>query len=90
MSTDDALKTHEEAARLHDDTLAMLAQVAGRRVRVLRAVVYEGPAEDVLRTLARSLPLGVKEMGSVGASFTITVSQGAIEVLPEETPEPVE
>lgn len=36
---------------------ASLTRLAGKRIRVLRAVVYEGPAEAVMAQLARSLPV---------------------------------
>jgi hypothetical protein len=49
----------------------------GARVRVVRAVVYEGPAERVRQQLASSLPVGSRDTGLV----TITVSQGPVEVL---------
>ena len=50
----------------------------GQRIRVLRAVVYEGDAEAVFKNLDSSLPVGVKTL----LTHTIIVSQGEIEVVP--------
>ncbi len=55
-----------------------LTRLAGKRIRVLRAVVYEGPAEAVMTQLARSLPVGTRDCGK----YTITViDNGAVKVL---------
>lgn len=34
--------------------------LAGKRIRVLRALTFEGDAEAVLRQLAQSLPVGTR------------------------------
>ena len=54
---DDVVRRAVEAASSHP--------LAVRRVRVVRVLVYEGRGVDVLRTLARSLPVGTKTVGSV-------------------------
>lgn len=55
--------------------------LAGKRVRVVRAIVYEGEGAAVLKQLAGSLPVGTKEVRK--GTLTITVSQGEIEIIPD-------
>jgi len=50
-------------------------------VRIIRTVVYEGKAEDILKTLAKSLPCGERQ--AIG--YKITVIQHPAEKL--EDPE---
>lgn len=71
----------------------MQARLRGRRVRVLRAVVYEGFAEDVQQQLASSLPEGTKgfRLARSSGELTITITQAAIEVMdPDGSWHPVE
>lgn len=42
-----------------------------RKIRVVRAVVFEGPLEGVLQQIARSLPEGTETRGSAGVSITV-------------------
>lgn len=71
--TDQEEKLFTEATGVLDDR----KQYAGKRVRVVRAVLLEGPYEDVARTLGSSLPTGTATRGNV--EFTVT--QGPIKVL---------
>lgn len=61
---------------------ATTAARAGRRVRVIRTVVYEGTAESVERTLTRSLTTGVHRHHR--GALQLTVCQGPIMVLPPD------
>lgn len=74
----------EEAQALVDCHELHLQQLAGKQVRVVRAVVYEGKAEQVLDQLARSLPPGTKTFGGL---VKITVVQGEIHVVEAVEPE---
>lgn len=42
-----------------------LDELQGKRIRVLRAIEYEGEAEAVFKQLAGSLPPGEKDIGKV-------------------------
>lgn len=58
------LRTKARAlAEQHDVDLAALR---GRRIRVVRAVVYEGEATTVFDQLARSMPIGTAERRVAG------------------------
>lgn len=65
--------------------------LAGKRIRVLRALTFEGDAEMVLRQLAQSLPIGTREWGKPtvdGARpLSLTIAQGEIEII-EAKPTP--
>lgn len=61
---------------------AAIAARAGRRVRVIRTVVYEGTAEYVERVLTQSLTPGIHQH-HYGA-LRLTVCQGPITVLPTD------
>jgi len=66
---------------------AKLEQLRGKRIRVMRVLVYEGEAETVLQQLSRSLPSGVRDLhGSSGATrpgmLTLTIiDEGTLKIL---------
>lgn len=64
----------EEAGRALADRQALEAKFAGRRVRVVRAVTFEGPIAAVLRQIGASLPLGSRSYRDV----TVDIAQGEI------------
>jgi len=85
-----ANSTHQGADAVILAKAAELAQprVLPGRVRVLRAVVFEGSAEAVAEQIARSLPEGVKPIE--GKDLTIKVVSGPLEMqLPDGTWEKV-
>lgn len=65
--------------------------LVGKRIRVLRALTFEGDAGMVLRQLAQSLPVGTREWGKPTADGTrhlsLTVVQGEIEII-DTQPDP--
>ena len=67
-----------------------LDRLRGRRVRIVRAVVYDGDAETVFLQLARSLApghhpnLGVSGSGD-NRRMNVTVVQGQTEILVDDT-----
>ena len=67
----------ERALQEASDVLRADASKAGKRGRAVRAVIYEGTYEDVRDVLSKSLPVGVKPLGSI----TITTAQGPIKVV---------
>lgn len=76
-----------EARRILDDSLTSLDQLKGKKVRVIRAVVFEGDPEAVVMQLARSMAPGKHfhngrrlDNKSYG-EYTITIAGGAIEVV---------
>lgn len=66
--------------------------LAGKRLRVLRAITFEGDAEAVLLQLAQSQPVGTREWGRPKADgsrpLSMTIAQGEIEVVQEPAPAP--
>ena len=60
-----------------------LEQLNGKRIRILRAIVYEGDAMSVMRQLAKSLPTGTKEIRPQnGGPLTITViDEGLLQII---------
>lgn len=72
------------ARALAEQAGATLDQLQHRRVRVLRALVYEGRGDAVLVQLARSLPEGTRELHR--REITITVTQDALHDLGEHQP----
>lgn len=65
-----------------------LEDLKGKRIRVVRVVVFEGDSEDVLKQLARSLPEGELRLSVAGEPtrgrvLTVTVAQDEIKVLDE-------
>ena len=76
------LVAEAEAVLVADDLIA--AAAAGKRVRVVRAVVFEGDADAVRRQILNSSPLGERVLsprGMAGGEIQITVAQGPIQVL---------
>lgn len=68
----------DAAAALATRYSVSLERLAGKQIRVLRAVVYEGTAEAVMKQLARSLPVGPRDCGE----YTVTViDNGTVKVL---------
>lgn len=67
------------ASHLTAEHKARIASYRGRRVRVLRAIVYEGDGETIMDQLVRSLPVGIRE--AHGGKITITVVQGEVQDL---------
>jgi hypothetical protein len=65
-----------------ESIIAEAKAIMGQRIRVVRAVVYEGNAAEVMETLARSLPIGAKQC----VGYTIRVAQGPIEVVSANPP----
>jgi hypothetical protein len=78
-----------KAADLLGERAELLRELGTKRVRVVRAIVYEGDAATVLEQLTRSLTEGVHNPGRPARSggLTITIVQGDIEVDGEESPE---
>jgi hypothetical protein len=74
---------------------AKIEQLRGKRIRVMRVLVYEGDAETVLQQLSRSLPSGARDFplrrdlhGSSGATrpgtLTLTIiDEGTLKILSE-------
>ena len=75
VTEQDILDRAKEVAARFDVKLEALR---GKRIRVLRAVVYEGEAEAVFRQLARSLPPGTRKVKPWDSTLelTITVVEG--------------
>jgi len=73
----------QRAQQVSRELQEQIDRVKGKQIRVLRAVVYEGEGEAVLRCLAGSLPVGTKVVPNHGSPYTITVSQDKIVTLPE-------
>lgn len=61
---------------------AAIATRTGRRVRVIRTVIYEGTAEYVERTLTQSLTPGIHRHHR--GALQLTICQGPITVLPTD------
>lgn len=66
-----------------------LEQLRGKRIRVVRAIVYEGDAWLVLEQLARSLPVGTRAQpivggGRSGPTINVTVIQDQPEILVDD------
>ena len=70
-----------EARALDAERRLFVSGLAGKRIRVLRALVYEGPADKVFRQLGMSLPVGVREFAH--GLGTITVNESPVEVIDE-------
>lgn len=68
-----------EARALDAERRLFVSGLAGKRIRVLRALVYEGTADVVFRQLGMSLPVGVREFAH--GLGTITVNESPVEVL---------
>lgn len=64
------------AATALADEVNQRVELVGRKVSVIRVLVYEGEGGEVLDQLARSLPVGVKRF--TGNSISIRVLQRAI------------
>lgn len=73
----------DEAEGILNADLLLAAASAGKRVRVVRAVVFEGDAAAVLRQIANSSPLGSRVTTARGGTgeLTVTIAQGPIQVL---------
>lgn len=80
MENDQFIQRAQQVSREFQE---QIDRVKGKQIRVLRAVVYEGEGEAVLRCLASSLPVGTKVVPNRGSPYTITVSQDKIVTLPE-------
>ena len=74
------MSTFQEAQDLQTvvDMAEEFKDMAEKRIRIIRAVVYEGDAKSVFECLARSLPIGVKDCNGY---YTITILQGETKVL---------
>lgn len=81
LSPEDILnQARQLSANARDDAAVVDRAHSGRRVRVLRAYVFEGPWEDVRDQLARSQADG-STRAFAGHQVTITCHQGLIENL---------
>lgn len=81
MATQDDLDRAQKMAAKYD---ARIEQLKGKKIRVFRAIVYEGDAELVLAQLSRSMPTGTHEKGQPGRQVTITIiDQGVLKILEE-------
>ena len=82
----------EEAADIIERQAKVDTAFAGRRVRLVRAVVYEGTYEDIQHVLSKSMPAGRKEV--VGwddrtsrhshDAYSITVVQGDYQLIEDD------
>ena len=71
-------KCYEESLR----QIELYKESLKGKVRIVRTVVYEGNAEDILKTLARSLPCG--ERDAVGYKITV-IQHPAVKIEESQT-----
>lgn len=79
--TDEQRVALDEAQAIATRYDARLAQLRGKNIRVLRAIVYEGPAEAVLAQLAKSMALGAHRHGIRTNAKTIEYAEITITVI---------
>lgn len=81
---DDATRKalYEKAAEMATNYDVKLEKLKGKRIRVMRAVVYEGEATAVFAQLVNSLSPGSRTLGKPDKEITITViDDGILKVL---------
>jgi hypothetical protein len=89
MSDQSDPKVIDEAIAIAAERAQLRESLKGKRIRVVRAVVYEGDADMVLDNIERSLPIGTRHNTYHGGTYhggkqwSISVSQGPIKVLEE-------
>ena len=77
-----------EARALDAERRLFVSGLAGKRVRVLRALVYEGPAVAVFRQLGMALPVGVRECARGLGTITVNESPLELQSEPVQVPAP--
>jgi len=71
----------EAAFKMAERFRVRLLDLKGKRLRVVRAVVYEGDALEVMEQLAKSLPVGPKVIaGKLDLTITV-VDEGLLQIL---------
>jgi hypothetical protein len=65
-----------------------LDDLKGKRIRIIRVVVFEGEAEAVFKQLSRSLPIGEHKLPIVGEPYrgralNVTIVQDEMKILDE-------